>query len=554
MLIDRRAMLGMAATAAVAGALPAWAAGSRDYDAALAALRAYAKDELEAVGLPGMTISIVDDAGFATTLSVGLADVARGVPVRPDQLFQIGSISKSITSLALHAMASKGQVDLDAPVSRYLKGVPLPTKPITLWQLMNHAGGFAHDAPVFPRTPDGRLWSGLAPGSRFSYSNIGYMLLGMVIEAVSGRPHPEVIRELVLAPLGMTTATAHLLVADRERYATGYVAEFEDRVQLTQAPVMPGPFTERDFASGAVAASATDMIGYLRYVLALGKGRGGPVMSDAQAGKLIARQMPNDEFGPGSLYASGFATVPIDGRPALHHTGGMILFSSSFHADPAAGVACFASVNGRLVSYRPRRTTAYAVQLMRAVREGKPLPKAPDPRAFRAVASPTRLAGRYVAADGRTLELATNATGLVLTADGKDARVEATGKDALATDHAAYAAHAIQYAAGTAAVAQLWWGDTLFARDAAAVQPTPDPALLPYAGTYNDGEPWTRATVFVRGRTLHLAGVGEIVRRRGGFWSPVADPGGVTRIWFDRMVNGRTYEMSFCGAVAQRLA
>ncbi len=564
MYSSRREALGLAMGGMVAGALPAAAATTlpsaldirskgRDYSAALTKLRDYAAAELAAVGQAGMTIAIVDADGFAATLSVGWADVAAKVPVGPDHLFQIGSISKSLTALCIHSLVDEGKIEIDAPVSRYLDGAPLPAVPITIQQLLNHAGGFAHDAPVFPATPDGRLWSGFTPGSRGSYSNIGFLLLGLVIGKVTGRPHPEVIRERVQIPLGMTDATTHLLTADRARYATGYVPFIEDRPTLLRPRMVPGPFTEGDFASGAVGATSRAMLGYLSYVMALGRGKGGPVMSDARARALLANDMDLDDFGPGARYSSGFAKVMIDGQPVLHHTGGMILFTSSFHVDPAAGVGCFASVNGRIGPYRPRKTTAYAVQLMRAVRAGKPLPDAPDPLAYRRPEKPAPFVGRWVGPDNRAFELKLTAAGLTLVAGGTEARVEAEGPANLITDHPQFDRHQLDFEMEGDHATAMWWGDTLFGRDGAPQQPAPDPVLLPLAGVYTGGDPWDRATVLVRGKALHLEGGGEFTRRAEGHWSPRKDEGGITRVWFDKLVNGSPYQLSYCGDIALRL-
>lgn len=137
--VNRRDLLGMAAVGTVAASLPAMASAAktpatlairnkseRDYGEALERLRDYAAAELDAVGLPGMTISVVDAQGFAASLSVGWSDVDKRVAVNPDQLFQIGSISKSISGLWLHAAQDKGLIDLNAPVSRILPACRCP--------------------------------------------------------------------------------------------------------------------------------------------------------------------------------------------------------------------------------------------------------------------------------------------------------------------------------------------------------------------------------------------------------------------------------------------
>lgn len=557
--VDRRAWLALVGAGALAARLPGQAealpasvairAPGRDYAAALAAIRAYAAAELATTGLPGMTLAIADADGFAATMSLGWADLAARRPVAPDQLFEIGSISKSIAGLWLNAAAAQGRVDLGAPVARYLPDVPLPAAPVTLLQLLNHCGGLPGNAPVFPRSPDGRLWSGFAPGKRFSYSNVGYSLLGLVIARVAGRPHPQVLADEVLAPLGMTGARAHIRTVDRPRFATGYAPRQDDRPPLTRAALAEGPWTEEDFASGAVAASANDMIGYLRSVIALGRGRGGALMPDAAARAMLAADIAADEFGKEARYASGFATQRIGGRAVLHHTGGMLMFSSSFHVDAPAGVACFASVNGRLGDYRPRRATAYAVEVLRAAREGRALPPLPDPRESRRIERPERFVGRWRGAGGERLDVRRAADGLTLVADGAEGRLEPFGEMMLGTDHPVRAVHLLDFEGAHGTPTRLWWGAVPFGRDTAPPLPPVPPALRLLEGSYVARDPWaSAATVFARGDRLVVEGMGEIVERAGGFWSGKEDEGGVDRFWFDAPVAGRPSRLVFDGS------
>ena len=100
----------------------------------------------------------------------------------------------------------------------------------------------------------------------------------------------------------------------------------------------------------------------------------------------------------------------------------------------------------------------------------------------------------------------------------------------------------------------VWWGEQWFAPTSAPAQPAADPALKPLAGVFTTGNPAERLTLLVRGKALHLEGAGELIRRPGGFWSPKKDVGGVTRLWFDKVVNGAPYQVSFCGAPFPRLS
>ncbi len=223
-----------------------------DYTAALEALRAYARSELIAQGLPGMTLCVTDADGFTALLTLGWADVAGRVPVNSEHLFQIGSISKSFIALTVLSLADQGKIDLDAPLARYLSDAALPETPITIAQLLSHTTGLPDGAPLFPRTPDGRLWSGFSPGSRFSYSNTGFNLLGVLIERVTGLSHHAAVRRQVREKLGLEAMVGTISAANRARFAVGYwPAEQTAAANLPGAPMEPALWDEEDNPAGS---------------------------------------------------------------------------------------------------------------------------------------------------------------------------------------------------------------------------------------------------------------------------------------------------------------
>jgi CubicO group peptidase (beta-lactamase class C family) len=523
-------------------------AGIRDYTAALAALDAYARAELDQIGLPGMTIAVTDADGFTAVLPLGWADVAARRPVRAGDYFQIGSISKSFIALALLALADQGRIDIDAPLARYLPGAPLPPEPITLAQVLSHATGLPDGAPIFPRTPDARLWCGYAPGARFSYSNTGFVLLGRVIEHITGEPHQVAVDRLVRQKLGLGAVAGVISQARRSAFAVGYWPW--DRVDghiLPGGRLEPATFDEEDNPAGSIGASAPEMAVYLRALMRFARGQGAPVLSDAAARRFATPVIAAGEFGPGARYALGVAVQPVDGVDCLHHTGGMMSFASSFHADPTNGVACFASVNAMLDDelYRPRQVTRYAVQLMRAARAGAPLPAPPDPLSRWRVKDPAAWAGVFHAGSG---QLAVTATpdGLRLETQGQGALALAHGETGLITDHPALRGHGLEAVREGGAITGLWWGETLFSRDAAAAPVSP-PGFRAFSGVYLDRDPWVgAAVVLARGSELVVEGAGPLVDR-GAFWSLKDDPGGVERFRFEATLNGRPQRLNVSG-------
>jgi CubicO group peptidase (beta-lactamase class C family) len=515
-------------------------AGTRDYTAALEALRAYALSELNQIGLPGMTLAVTDADGFTAVLPLGWADVEHARPVRAGDYFQIGSISKSFIALTLLALSDQGRVDLAAPVARYLPDAPLPHEPVTIAQLLSHASGLPDGAPIFPRTPDGRLWCGYAPGSRFSYSNTGYELLGRVIERVTGEPHQAAVDRLVRHKLGLGAIAGVISQARRPQFAVGYWPW--DRTDGHIPPggrLEPATFDEEDTPAGSIGASPGLMTIYLRSLIRFARGQGAPVLSDAAARRFATPVIAAGAFGPGARYALGVAIQPVDGVDCLHHTGGMMSFASSFHADPTAGVACFASANAMLDDelYRPRQVTRYAVQLMRAVRTGAPLPPPPDPLAPWRVKDPAAWTGVFHAG-ARQLALSPSPSGLRLESAGVAADAVAHGADGLVTDHPSLAGHGLEAA-----------------RDGGRIvgPPVPPAGLLALSGVYLNRDPWVgSATVLARGPSLVIEGAGPLVDR-GAFWSLKEDPGGVERMRFEAMLNGRPQRLNVSGADLLRL-
>jgi CubicO group peptidase (beta-lactamase class C family) len=515
-------------------------------------LSAYAGSELKAFGLPGMIISAVDDKGRAAKLYLGWANVERQEPLNAGHLFQIGSISKSIVALCIHSIAEEGRIDLQASVSDYLPTIPWPEAPISIQQLLNHTSGLTREGTPFPSTPGGRLWSGFRPGSSFSYSNLGYYLLGLLISQVQGVPHSLAIRDRVLRPLGMEYAKAHCSLEDRSSYPTGYIPMREDRPELSRAQLVPGLFEEFDHAAGCVTATAPDMVKYLEYMLALARGEGAPILSRQAAKRFLENGVMTSLFGAGTRYMNGVGEVDVDGLTVLHHTGGEPMFSSAYHADPKTGVACFASVNGRLAGYRPALVSRYGVQILRAAEEGSAVPRPVHTIASAIVDDGGDWIGHYSDGGAQEFELRMVGGRMEIFAQGESGRIEKMGENKFKTDHSAFQAHALEFA-GHGADAKVWWGGTLFGKLGAS-QPPLDPAIAQLTGIYTDGDPLHRVVIFARGQELVWEERGALSFDKNGYWYAKADVGSVTRLWFSGSIAGRPTVLNVNGRLLLRFA
>ena len=167
----------------------------------------------------------------------GLADRARGKPNRPDTQFRFGSMGKMFTAVAIMQLVEKGKIDLQAPIGRYLASYPnqdIATK-VTVGQLLSHTGGtgdiFGPDfkrakASLRSSTDYVALYGSraplFAPGSRQAYSNYGYILLGRIVEEVSGLSYDDYIQRNIFKPAGMASTGNRPESEILPRRAVGY--------------------------------------------------------------------------------------------------------------------------------------------------------------------------------------------------------------------------------------------------------------------------------------------------------------------------------------------
>lgn len=559
----RRTVIGMglAGGLAVAGAARAKevAAGSdveaaaARYRAALEDIRAYAERHVEAYSLPGLTLAVVVPGGAAALMRFGHANIDRREPVGPDHLFQVGSISKSFTALCIFRLMEGGKLKLGDDVRTYLPDAPLPGgATITLQHLLNHSSGLADDAPIFPYGGDRKLWRGYEPGSHWSYSNLGFALLSHVVERVAERPFGEFMQAEVLDPLGMTATKPLILTRDRALYATGYAPQFGNRPFPRGGRIAPGPWTPMVEGSGSIASTAGDMARYIRFLIGAGQGHGAPLLSDVGAARFVKATIEAPAWGVGGgEYANGLAVVDVGGRKLLHHTGGMLIFNSSIHVDPIAGVGAFASTNMGLFPYRPRDITAYACARLRAVVDDGPKPDSmPAPPEL---PDASGYVGRFAARDGTVLTVDIDPRGLTAQLGEQTLALQQSGEAAFTAADPAVTPLPLVFRKAGDRVARAWWGETEYVRQGVAFsRPTPA-KLAALTGYYESDDPWRGSfRVIAQGPDLTIDGttpltpLGENLFRAGkDNWSP-------ERLRFSAWLDGRPQRATASGADYQR--
>src|SRR4029079_11332307 len=168
--------------------------------------------------IPGVALAVISKEKPALIKGYGEANVEHHVPVTPDTIFQSGSVGKQFAAAAIMTLVDDGKLSLDDSIAKFWPEAPAWWRPVTVRQLLTHTSGMGNFEPSVgidyrkDYTDDefAKLALGLkpefAPGSRWSYSNPGYVLLGCIIGKVTGQHYGELLRDRIFGPLGMKTA------------------------------------------------------------------------------------------------------------------------------------------------------------------------------------------------------------------------------------------------------------------------------------------------------------------------------------------------------------
>lgn len=542
MLITRRAFTGAGLSVALASqfATPALAQDAKR-SAALAAIRAYGEAHLRHYGLPGLTLGLIAPDGFATVMNFGYANADARTPITPDTLFQIGSISKLLNAAVIHQFASEGRLRLNDRISSLMPAMALPPgNSITVQDLLDHVAGIPGDAPLFP---DGGLWTSYAPGEHWHYSNTGYDMLGKLIEHLGEKPLARVLHDRIFAPLGMRHSRGAIVASDRALYAQGY--EAADQLPFARGVALaPAAWVDVTFGAGNVASTADDMNLLLRSIANAAQGRGGLGLASSPARALTAHAVPSDT--PGMSYGNGFMHVANNGRAYLHHTGGMVSFSSAFHVDVASGVGAFASSTiSAFAEYRPRMLTRFAVDALSNAAVGRPLPQPPP--LDTPLANVASYVGRY-AGPGGTFEVRAGGP-LTIIADGESAALQPWGGEIFRTTHPSFRAFSLMFERKAGVIRTAHWGPNAYAHAGTGAQlPPANPDLAKLAGRYINDSPWLGlAQVVERGGRLWLGTEVPMTRIGDNLWRLGEEPWSPERGSFANFIDGRPATFVFSG-------
>lgn len=360
---------------------------------------------------PGVAVLVARGDEVLYRGARGMASVELGVPLAPEYVFRIGSVTKQFASVALLKLVDEGKAKLDDPISKYLPDYP-NGKAITLHQLLNHTSGVKSYTSIdgYMNNPIRRELSTQAliaefkdlpvdfePGARWRYNNSGYVLVGAVIEAISGKPWHQSIQEGLLEPQKLTR-TAY---PGETRVLPGMVQGYglDSKTGLASAGLIS---MTQPHGAGALVSNVDDL---WRWNLALHHGK---LLSAAAYQRMITPE----GTAKASAYGYGISLSTLRGLPMLLHGGGIHGFSSSLAYVPEGKVSLVLLRNttgpGFNMDLVSRKLGAFAVG--RPYLDIQPINLSPDQlKAFE---------GIFALDDKQTRSLSVQGTQLVSVRDG----------------------------------------------------------------------------------------------------------------------------------------
>lgn len=283
-------------------------------------------------GEPGAAIMVSRAGQVILKKGYGLADTERKLPVTPDTVFRLASLTKVFTGAAVLMLAEQGKLDLEAPVVKYLPAYPSLGGEIAGWHLLSHTSGLAE----YLDRPDSMNWArneytleqlidafkdrptSFAPGEKNVYSNSNYILLGAILKKVSGVGFGEFVKRNIFDPLGMKSTFCNSSLEDAPRLATAYEpARTASGEPNWSRLVVARPYTMTAlYAAGGCLSSVEDLA---RFNDALLKGK---LLSQ----KTLARNFQPVALNNGTLGNTGYGGWQldrIDGRRAAMRGGAL---------------------------------------------------------------------------------------------------------------------------------------------------------------------------------------------------------------------------------------
>src|SRR5215470_9433101 len=280
--------------------------------------------------------------------SYGMADLEWSVPNSPTTRFNIASMTKQFTAASILLLEDRGKLKTDDFVKKYLPDTPASWDKVTIYHLLTHTSGIPDDAARYePGTPDKLVFNdrllNSQPGEQWAYTNLGYIVLGYLLERISGQTYEEFVQENIFKPLGMNDSGLMSFVSVLPRRASGYWPgsngiENADRSFDTRL----------GFSSGSLYSTTEDLLRWEEGLF------GGRVLSPASLRKMTTPFK--------SEYACGVHVNRVNGHLMIEHDGNNIGFNSdmAYYPEDRIAVIVLANLNGTVTGEMTRALAAVA--------------------------------------------------------------------------------------------------------------------------------------------------------------------------------------------------
>jgi CubicO group peptidase (beta-lactamase class C family) len=309
---------------------------------------------MEEKGIPGAVFVVVKDGKVIHQSSFGVADIASKNPIIPDKtLFRLASMSKLVTATAVMQLVERGKLGLDDEIEKYIGFKlrnPFETK-VTARHLLTHTSGLDNRA-IGTFTPEGCKMPSLyehlknfcppvivEPGTRFSYSNYGFGLLGLAVENLSGMSFESYIQKNILSPLGMNDTTFDQAHIDKSRLALGYF-NFIGGQQPVDYRLLNIP------PAGAMIGTTTDFAKFMIMHLQNGQFDGKEILNIKTAKLMQKRHFQSHKDLNGACIA--FDEGTLNGMRVLSHNGNIPGYGSTMYLVPEKNIGFFAIFTNNL--------------------------------------------------------------------------------------------------------------------------------------------------------------------------------------------------------------
>ncbi|MCC6030494.1 MAG: serine hydrolase [Desulfurococcales archaeon] len=346
-------------------------------------LESFILEKISKTKLPSLTISLIKDDEIIYMRGFGYRDLENFIPADPDTIYGIGSITKSFTALSIMTLVEEGKISLDDYVDKY---IPIDLRPggekIRIWHLLSHTSGIpalgyaeayirsfigeenvtwlpiaSHEDMIsFLREAD--KWAVSPPGRQYYYLNEGYVLLGMIIEKLSGVKYEEYVKKRILEPLEMRRTYFYKNDVDKDpNVATPYVIDRDGNLKRS---VFPYGIT----ADGGLLSNVRDLSKYIMMLINRGRSGGKEIVSRESIEEMekIRIETPGGYFR-GEGYGLGLRIISdFFGRKLVGHGGSVHVYNAYLGYIPSERIGV--SVLTNAPGYSPTFIGQYALALM----------------------------------------------------------------------------------------------------------------------------------------------------------------------------------------------